>query len=447
MEKLSTFDIAENWEEFAHLCVGRRSGVAEIAQLQDTLLSLTSAIGLFSRFVPESVVQRIVHGERRATRLYVDRRCVTIMFSDIQAFTSMSEQLARVNPRQLLFLLTRYFSIMTHIAELYEGTVGEILGDGLLIFWNTPNNVRHHATKAAACALAQQHALLYLNQHFASMGLPELEIRIGIHTGQVLTGNIGSFTKMKFGCMGDPVNLASRLEGLCKEYGVGVICSGKTHKAFAPNHGFLCRKLDTVRVMGRNTPTEVFEIIGRDEVRGWQSAPVARGSKSFEALTTAVSEPAHSRAKLQIPRIQDVVAEAIDGLIRLRKNRGTVGAGSLWEHLDHEEAPPFGSVSIAARNIESLTVTDEQKARAAKYEEADQAFKQGMFSAAYQLACEILEETPGDRASLRLRDKANEHYQTQETMPNWSTETEESSRTPAVSRSLAELAVTQMHHK
>jgi class 3 adenylate cyclase len=266
MEKLSNLDLSTDSEEFSRICRGRRSCMHEVAQLQDTFDRLTTGIALFARFVPETIVQRIVHGDTRATRLYVDRRCATIMFSDIKDYTSLSEQFAQLDPRQMLLLLTRYFSTMTHIVEAYEGTVGEILGDGLLAFWNTPDDVQNHAAKACAAALAQQVALKYLNQHFASMGLPQLEIRIGLHTGQVLTGNIGSLTKMKFGCMGDPVNLASRLEGLCKVYGVGVVCSGRTHEMLDSNQGFQCRRLDyAMRVKGRDEPTEIYELMGRDE--------------------------------------------------------------------------------------------------------------------------------------------------------------------------------------
>jgi len=93
-------------------------------------------------------------------------------------------------------------------------------------------------------------------------GLPQLQIRIGLHTGDVFTGNIGSEQKMKFGCMGDPVNLASRLEGLCKVYGVGIMFSGATHEAIPDEVGFVTRRLDLVQVKGKNEPTEIFELVG-----------------------------------------------------------------------------------------------------------------------------------------------------------------------------------------
>merc|ERR1711953_307956 len=100
---------------------------------------------------------------------------------------------------------------MTRIVTLYDGVVAEILGDGLLVFFNTPDDVEDHAAKACGAALAQCDVLGPLNDELNEFGFPRLDIRIGIHSGTVLTGNIGSESKMKFGCMGDPINLASRL--------------------------------------------------------------------------------------------------------------------------------------------------------------------------------------------------------------------------------------------
>jgi class 3 adenylate cyclase len=417
MEQLSNLDLSTDSEEFSRFCQGKRSSMHEIAQLQDTFYRLIRGIALFARFVPETVVQRIVHGDRRATRLYVDRRCATIMFSDIKDFTSMSEQFAQLNPRDMLLVLTRYFSTMTHIVEAYEGTVGEILGDGLLVFWNTPQNVRNHATKACAAALAQQFALKYLNQHFASMGLPQLEIRIGLHTGQVLTGNIGSLTKMKFGCMGDPVNLASRLEGLCKVYGVGIVCSGSTREKLAPNQGFLCRRLDTVKVKGRDEPTDIYELMGRDETSILPAAvQEAADEPAKRASTSAISQSAgggmsagYTRGSNQAPRIQDVVAEAIGGLQILYGR-----PGSIWEDLSTEDDGAVRVLTSSMGLVSAVAVTAEQQARAIRYEDAFSALQQGHFSMAYQLASELLEEFPDDLAAARLRDVAKEKCTTRQ---------------------------------
>lgn len=174
-------------------------------------------------------MRNIVNGDKKATRLHVERRQVSIMFTDIRDFTTITESITQ---SELLLLLTRYFSVMTRIVEYYDGVVAEILGDGLVVFWNTPDTVEDHAAKACATALAQQRALVPLNKELQKFGLPEIAVRIGLHTGPVLAGNIGSEMKMKFGCMGDAVNLTSRLEGLCKAYGVSIICSQIPTRSF-----------------------------------------------------------------------------------------------------------------------------------------------------------------------------------------------------------------------
>lgn len=261
MKKLGQLDFAQNSREFRKLHKGVMGFVTEVNDLQDGFCRLSKSIEIFARFVPETVVRGLVRGEDRKLRPYVDPRNVTIMFSDIRDFTTISEKLSQDD---LCFVLYLYLNAMIEIIEEEEGVVAEVLGDGLLAFWNTPDNVKNHEAKACNAALRQQEALRILNEKLAVQGLPQLAIRIGIHTGQVLTGNLGSETKMKFGCMGDPVNLASRLEGLCKMYGIGVMISGTTYQALPSTSGFACRRLDLVQVKGKKEPTMIYELMGRD---------------------------------------------------------------------------------------------------------------------------------------------------------------------------------------
>lgn len=263
MERLSHLDFAQESTEFKMLHRGVRGRVREVNVLREGFCRLSNSIETFSKFVPDTVVRSLVcadeHKRRRAAHLHVDRRNVTIMFSDVADFTTISEKLPQ---KQLLFLLTLYLTVMTRIVESFEGVVGEVLGDGLLCFWNTPDTVTDHAAKATMASLAQQHALIPLNAELQKRGLPQLAIRIGLHTGDVFTGNIGSEQKMKFGCMGDPVNLASRLEGLNKVYGTGIMISGATYDAIPDEFGFVTRRLDLVQVKGKNEPTQIFELVG-----------------------------------------------------------------------------------------------------------------------------------------------------------------------------------------
>ncbi|CAL1155968.1 unnamed protein product [Cladocopium goreaui] len=244
------------------VCLQAKAGssIRDICEVQDAFCRLSMGIQTFARFVPEAVVRNIIKGDCRAARLHVTKREVTIMFSDIKDFTAMSETMKQTD---LIFLLTRYLSIMSRIVETFGGVVAEILGDGLLVYWNTPLDVEDHAVKACAAAVAMQQALGPLNYEITECKLEPLKVRIGVNTGEVLSGTFGSDLKMKFGCMGDPVNLASRLEGLCKVYDAGIIVSGTTYDSIA-NSGFICRKLDLVQVKGRKEPVMVYEVMGCD---------------------------------------------------------------------------------------------------------------------------------------------------------------------------------------
>jgi len=239
-----------------HCNLNEMSSLTEVAELQAGFVNLARSVETFSRFVPETVVRSILHGDAAASSIHVQGRHATIMFTDIQSFTSIAETLSQSD---LMTLLYMYLSEMTDIVERHGGVVSEILGDGLLILWNAPDDLKDHPVAACRAAVAQHKALSRLNEAFAEMMLPSIRIRIGLHTGDVLAGNIGSCKKMKYGCMGDPVNLASRLEGLAKHYGVGTLCSDATWASLPPN--FVCRKLDLVRVKGKEQAVWVYELI------------------------------------------------------------------------------------------------------------------------------------------------------------------------------------------
>jgi class 3 adenylate cyclase len=275
MKRLGNLDFAKNSLEHHELC-GGGGRVREVNVLREGFCRLSKSIETFAKFVPETVVHNLVSADgnkrKNAAQLHVVKKNVTIMFSDVADFTTISETLPQ---KDLILVLTIYLTRMTQIVKAFEGVVGEVLGDGLLCFWNTPDNIEEHASKACMAALAQQQALGPINEELRRRSLPELRIRIGLHTGNVLTGNIGSEQKMKFGCMGDPVNLASRLEGLCKVYGVGILCSGATCEALSESVGFITRRLDLVQVKGKKEPTCIYEIIGVDTPQpSWKLEPV-----------------------------------------------------------------------------------------------------------------------------------------------------------------------------
>lgn len=352
---------------------GDRCRIKEVSELQSTFMKLFRSVETFALFVPEGLVREIVSGDRRATRPRVENREVTIMFSDISDFTTICEVLS---PTDQLAVLTRYLTAMAEIAEEYEGVLTEILGDGLLIFWNTPKDVEEHAAKACEAALAMQGAMKALNEELRDIVPCKLAIRIGLHTGNVLSGTIGCARKMKFGCLGDPVNLASRLEGLCKIYGVGVLCSGATFDALPSDSSLICRQLATVKVKGKTEPTCIYEVMGRGSSSG--SQPVAQTQTS--TLTVRATET------------YTVMHSDTCGASADLEAGGQAGAAK-------EEEPTTLMASMSGALVEDL-LSHKQA-----YEHALTAFQDGRLQAASQLADHVLMTWPEDVAAERLKDE------------------------------------------
>jgi len=445
--KMADLDFQDEGGYLARLQRGETSQIRDVAKLQRAFISLKNGTEAFSRFVPETVVRNIVQGDQRATKLNVSRRYVTIMFSKIHDASRLSELLPQ--PKDFLHVLKRYFSVMTRVVEIYDGVVGEIMTEppGLLVFWNTPLTVQDHEAKACAAALAQQHAMRMLNEEFAQDGLPQLGIHIGIHTGFVRSGNLGCEKKMKFGCLGDPMNLASRLSGLCKMYGIGVLVSAATHSPLP--EPFLSRKLDLVKVKGRLEPTEIYEVIGCEQGR----APSCRGSHGdlesgvpeeekadLEEAPPAVAAGG-SDIKVQLTSTTDAVAMALAlshseaeraGAVRTRSS-GQRPSWQLFQGRLPAERAPGGCPSAGAWPLVSSSscacpsVTLAQRNYAARYEAALDAFQRGCFGEARGITMELLKERPQDFAAAALSKRAGQHLGpdgcvvglTEEELRNW----------------------------
>lgn len=434
MRRLGDLDFAHDSSEFAELRSGHRSRISDVSKLQGTFCSLSRGIEAFARFVPETVVRNIVRGDPWSTQLHVSRREVTIMFSDIRDFTKIAEDLMQ---RDLLFVLTRYLSVMTRIVELFEGVVAEILGDGLLVFWNTPDDVEDHAAKACAAALAQQQALILLNNELARLGLPLLSIRIGLNTGPVLSGNIGSDMKMKFGCLGDPVNLANRLEGLCKYYGAGVVCNQTTYNALPKNAGFFCRRLDLIQVKDNTEPTTIYEVIGRELGDSAAGAPPSEAALSPSGTAPASVLP---------------LADEAGGVEPFRRTYSNASKSSrasqgLWKVISgmvgrnhKEDQQPVADRACSSATLSSADaacaavdcgvecantptprdgggplpvsrdmVTPEQRRRAGLYEAALTAYQEARFEEAHAYVQALLAEDPEDAAAENLGDRISRY--------------------------------------
>lgn len=205
----------------------------------------------FSRYVAPEVVERIA--ERGGRPLDGEQKEVSILFTDVRGFTSLSEKL---EPNQIVRLLNDYFTPMTKCVTEREGTLDKFIGDALMAFWNAPLDVRDHQLKAVSAAIAMQDELKKLRQDFKKSFGVEIYMGAGINCGLVQVGNMGSKDLLDYTCIGDNVNLASRLEGLCKQYGADIIVSGAVRDACAGAMPF--RLLDRIRVKGKSGPVNIF---------------------------------------------------------------------------------------------------------------------------------------------------------------------------------------------
>ncbi|MFA6188357.1 MAG: adenylate/guanylate cyclase domain-containing protein [Sulfuricurvum sp.] len=181
----------------------------------------------------------------------------TIFFSDIRSFTTISEQLG--TPERLVSFLNEYMTAMAEPIVHSRGTIDKFIGDAIMAYWNAPNLVENHADMAVQSALKQLSMRESLNKKFQKQFGIILDFGIGLNTGLVTVGDIGSQGRSDYTVIGDPVNLASRLEGLCKYYHVRLIISESTYKALRST--YVVRELDIVRVKGKTEPVRIYEVI------------------------------------------------------------------------------------------------------------------------------------------------------------------------------------------
>jgi len=215
----------------------------------------------FRRYVPPTVSE-IIARDPEKLKLGGEVKNLTVLFSDLVGFTPLAEQL---NPDEIITLLSSYFDDMTEEIFKYNGTLKEYSGDEIMAIFGAPVDMDNHAGNACSTALSMQDKLDLLHTKLQACDKPRLKSRIGINTGDMLVGNIGSKYRFSYGVIGDHVNLASRLEGLCKIYGVRILISEHTkQKSKTP---FVFREIDHVIVKGREQSTRIYELMGDDSNR------------------------------------------------------------------------------------------------------------------------------------------------------------------------------------
>ena len=247
-ERIGTFDLTAN-------PVGR-SHITEVDQLLVATESMKKSLRSFAKYVPTELVRELVSSQNEA-QLGGQRATLTVYFSDIQDFTSIAEKLSA---EDLVDHLEDYLTAMSEQIAHDHGTIDKYIGDAVMAFWGAPVPNKNHAADACRAALANQDKLQELCNTWHGQGKPELWTRIGISSGELVIGNMGSEERLNYTVIGNPVNLASRLESLNKVYGTKIIISQNTKELISDV--FVVRPLDLVAVKGQEVGNFIYELVG-----------------------------------------------------------------------------------------------------------------------------------------------------------------------------------------
>ncbi|OJX12294.1 MAG: hypothetical protein BGO77_03860 [Caedibacter sp. 37-49] len=231
------------------------SYIYEIQVLENSMTAMRQSLKTFAKFVPKALVKKLVQRSQEV-RISGNIKKITLFFTDIQGFTSVSEAYP---PEKLMSHISEYFAALSEIIINQNGTIDKYIGDAIMAFWGAPLNDKHHALNACKTALYCQKRLDELNRKWEAEKKPILITRIGIETGDALVGTIGSFDRLNYTALGDTVNLASRLEGTNKYYNTRIIIGEKAQKEIRDEG--VVRPLDKVNVKGKETSVTIYELL------------------------------------------------------------------------------------------------------------------------------------------------------------------------------------------
>jgi adenylate cyclase len=210
----------------------------------------------FGQYLSPEVIRRLLVNPQLVEPRKTE---ITVMFSDIRGFTTISENL---DAQDLALFLNGYLSDMTKIVFDTQGTLDKYIGDAVMAFWGAPFEEPDHAANACNASLAMMKTVHAMQKQWEAEGKPKLDIGIGLNSGPASVGNMGSALRYGYTALGDTVNLSSRLEGLNKEYGTHILVNESTY-ATVQNAGFLFRELDIIRVKGKLQPVTIYELVGK----------------------------------------------------------------------------------------------------------------------------------------------------------------------------------------
>lgn len=259
------------------------------------------------KYAPMDLVRELYRSNREPT-LGGELREISLMFSDIEGFTSLAE---RLEPGRLAEALGSYLEAMTSAVRSTSGTVDKFIGDAVMAFWNAPEPAEDHAKRACRAVLACMAATrkLYASPQWGD--LPPLFTRFGVHTATVMVGHFGAPERLSYTALGDGVNLAARLEALCKQYGVAALVSGAVVGRVGDEIAF--RRVDRVAVKGKTEAVDVYELLGpdadRDAAREYERAFALYLARDFHGALGALDEARDPPARVLAARCRHMLAE------------------------------------------------------------------------------------------------------------------------------------------
>jgi adenylate cyclase len=305
--------------------------VLEVDRLALAMEEMKTGLRSFQKYVPADLVRALMESGEEARR-GGERRTVTVYFGDIVNFTGIAEQLA---PEVLVEQLSEYLNALSEGIRTCGGTVDKYIGDAIMAFWGAPARDPQHALGACTAAIRNQQQLAMLRREWQSKNKPPFATRIGLNTGDVVVGNIGSEARFNYTVIGDAVNLASRLEGLNKYYGTEILISESTYRE--AKSAVVARPIDYVSVKGKSAAVLVYELVGlKSEV---SPADVELAELHGQALAR-YREQDWGRA---IPLFEEVLrrraGDAPAGLLlaRCHSYRSTP-PGPRWDGVHHMES-------------------------------------------------------------------------------------------------------------
>ena len=287
--------------------------IKEISYMDKSLAAMRSSLASFQRYLPHSLVKKLITSGKIA-RVGGQNENISILFSDIKDFTTLSEE---INPQQLMHYLSEYFQSMTESVISHQGTLDKYIGDAVMAFWNAPTRDVKHELHACQTAVDMIERAEKLNRYKRQQGLPEFKIRIGVNSGEAVVGNVGSDDRLNFTALGDAVNLSSRLESINKIYNSEIIVSNTTYEQVKAEFPF--RLLDEVAVRGKRKGTTIYELLTKPNLEHlqqhkqefavafelYQKSEWEQSIALFEQLTPAY--PEDRLANIYIERCQQLI--------------------------------------------------------------------------------------------------------------------------------------------